>query len=544
MALFFYPICSSIYFSFTNKHLIKPSYDFVGIENYKVVLGSKEFWIAFFNNVKWTFFSLTGQLLVGFTAALVLNRIKRFKSIYTTLLIIPWAFPTIVIAFSWQWILNGVYGYIPNVLVQLGICETPPQFLIHKTGAFICLVLINIWFGAPLIIVCGILQIPSEQKAILMQNAMFIAGLVTLIQLYPVWKVGAKLPIVMGTSSGFLPTVKAASGTYGYGAIMGASLVGALLECILGFFIKPLKRFFPPIVTGIVVMSIGLSLIPTGISFLAGGVGAQDFGSLSNLFLGFLVMVIIVVLKQFTKGFTSVSSILIGIVVGYIVAMCMGKVDFTGVAQASWVSLPQPFIFPYEFKLEVIIPMCIMYVATAVETVGDVSGIAMGGLGREATDRELSGGVLADGVGSAIASAFGVLPNTSFSQNVGLVTMTKVVNRYAIMTGAVFLLLAGFFPKIGAIVAATPQSVLGGATIIMFAMIAVSGMQLIFQQNMTPRNSLIVALALGLGLGLGNVPEALAYLPEEISLFFAQSGIIIAFLVASILNLILPKDED
>lgn len=152
-ALFFYPICSSIYFSFTNKHLIKPSYDFVGIENYKVVLGNKEFWTAFWNNVKWTFFSLTGQLLVGFTAALVLNRIKRFKSIYTTLLIIPWAFPTIVIAFSWQWILNGVYGYIPNLLVQLGICETVPQFLIHKTGAFMCLVLINIWFGAPLIMV-------------------------------------------------------------------------------------------------------------------------------------------------------------------------------------------------------------------------------------------------------------------------------------------------------------------------------------------------------------------------------------------------------
>ncbi|MGL5675960.1 MAG: uracil-xanthine permease family protein, partial [Cellulosilyticaceae bacterium] len=396
---------------------------------------------------------------------------------------------------------------------------------------------------SPLIIVCGMLQMESAQKAILMQNAMFIAGLVTLIQLYPIWKVGAGLPIVMGTSSGFLPTVQAAAGTYGYGAIMGASLIGALLEIVLGFFIKPLKKFFPPIVTGTVVMAIGFSLIPTGIKFFAGGIGAKDFGSLENLFLGFLVMIIIIGLKQFTKGFTSVSAILIGIVAGYIVAMFMGKVDFTGVAQAGWVSLPQPFLFPFEFRLEVIIPMCIMYIATAVETVGDVSGITMGGLDREATDKELAGSVLADGVGSAIASAFGVLPNTSFSQNVGLVSMTKVVNRFAIMTGAVFLILAGFFPKLGAIVAATPQSVLGGATVIMFAMIAVSGMQLVFKQDMSGRNGMIVAIALGLGLGLGNVPEALAHLPKTVSLLFAQSGIIVAFLVASTLNLILPKDE-
>lgn len=396
---------------------------------------------------------------------------------------------------------------------------------------------------SPLIIVCGMLQMSSAQKAMLIQNAMFIAGIVTLIQLYPIWRVGAKLPIVMGTSSGFLPTVQAAAGSYGYGAIMGASLVGALLEIVLGFFIKPLKKFFPPIVTGTVVMAIGFSLIPTGIKFFAGGIGAEDFGSLSNLFLGFLVMVIIIGLKQFTKGFTSVSAILIGIIVGYIVAIFMAKVDFSGVAQAGWFSLPQPFMFPYEFKLEVIIPMCIMYLATAVETVGDISGVTMGGLSREATDRELAGGVLADGVGSAIASAFGVLPNTSFSQNVGLVSMTKVVNRFSIMIGAAFLILAGFFPKLGAIVAAIPQSVLGGATIIMFAMIAVSGMQLVFKQDMSGRNGMIVAVALGLGLGLGGVPEALQHLPSFVSLLFAQSGIIVAFLVSAGLNLILPQDE-
>lgn len=396
---------------------------------------------------------------------------------------------------------------------------------------------------SPLIIVCGMLNMDAGQKAMLMQNAMFIAGLVTLLQLYPVWKVGAKLPIVMGTSSGFLPTVKVAAGAYGYGAVMGASLVGALVEILLGFFIKPLKKFFPPIVTGTVVIAIGLSLIPTGIKFFAGGIGASDFGSMSNLLLGLFVMIVIIFFKQFTKGFTSVSAILIGIIAGYVVAMFMGKVDFSGVAAASWVSFPQPFAFPLEFRIDVIIPMVIMYIATAVETVGDVSGITMGGLGREATDKELSGAVLADGVGSAIAACFGVLPNTSFSQNVGLVSMTKVVNRYAVMTGAAFLLLAGFFPKLGAIVAATPQSVLGGATVIMFAMIAVSGMQLIFKENMEGRNAMIVALALGLGLGLGNVPEALVNLPNWASLLFAQSGIVVSFLIASVMNLILPQDK-
>ncbi|MGL4738728.1 MAG: uracil-xanthine permease family protein [Cellulosilyticaceae bacterium] len=396
---------------------------------------------------------------------------------------------------------------------------------------------------SPLIIVSSMLQMPADQKTMLMQNAMFIAGLVTLIQLYPVWKVGAGLPIVMGTSSGFLPSIQAAAGAYGYGAVLGASLLGALVEIFLGFFIKPLKRFIPAVVSGTVVIAIGLSLIPIGVKYFAGGIGASDFGSLENLFLGTLVMVVILFFRQFTKGFTSVSSILIGIVVGYIAAIFMGKVDFTPVIEADWVSLPRPFVFGFEFKLEAIIPIVIMYIATAVETIGDVSGITMGGLDREATDKELTGAVLADGVGSVIASAFGILPNTSFSQNVGLVGMTKVVNKFVIMTGAVFLMLAGFFPKLGAIISAVPYSVLGGATIIMFAMIAISGMQLIFKQDMYGRNAIIVAVALGLGLGLGNVPEALAGLPAWASLIFAQNGIVVAFLVAVVLNIVLPADE-
>lgn len=397
---------------------------------------------------------------------------------------------------------------------------------------------------SPLLIICGMLQMDSEIKTTLIQNSMFIAGVATLIQLYPVWKVGSKLPVVMGTSSGFIGTAKSIGASYGYAAIMGASLIGSLLEIILGFFIKPLKKLFPPIVTSLVIISIGLSLLSVGIRYFGGGSGAADFGDPKHLLVGTIVIVVIVALKQFTKGFLSVSAILLGIVAGYIAAVCMNMVDFTQVAEAAWFSLPKPFIMGFEFNPSAIIAMCIMFVATAVETVGDISGITNGGLDREPTDRELSGGVIADGVGSLVASLFGVLPNTSFSQNVGLVAVTKVVNRFVIMTGAVFLLLMGFIPKLSAIFAVMPQSVLGGAAVVMFSMILVSGLRSLSRLNLDGRNGMIIALSIGLGVGIGNVPEVLAQLPEWVGQIFAQNGIIMTFVIATVLNLILPKDRE
>lgn len=397
---------------------------------------------------------------------------------------------------------------------------------------------------SPLLIICGMLQMDSEIKTTLIQNSMFIAGVATLIQLYPVWKVGSKLPVVMGTSSGFIGTAKSIGASYGYAAIMGASLIGSLLEIILGFFIKPLKKLFPPIVTSLVIISIGLSLLSVGIRYFGGGSGAADFGDPKHLLVGTIVILVIVALKQFTKGFLSVSAILLGIVAGYIAAVCMNMVDFTQVAEAAWFSLPKPFIMGFEFNPSAIIAMCIMFVATAVETVGDISGITNGGLDREPTDRELSGGVIADGVGSLIASIFGVLPNTSFSQNVGLVAVTKVVNRFVIMTGAVFLLLMGFIPKLSAIFAVMPQSVLGGAAVVMFSMILVSGLRSLSRLNLDGRNGMIIALSIGLGVGIGNVPEVLAQLPEWVGQIFAQNGIIMTFVIATVLNLILPKDRE
>ena len=396
---------------------------------------------------------------------------------------------------------------------------------------------------SPLIIVCGLLNIDANTKSMLIQNSMFIAGVATLIQLYPIFKVGSGLPVVMGTSSGFIGTEKVIGATYGYAAIMGASLVGALLEIVLGFFIKPLRKLFPPIVTSLVVISIGLSLLPVGIKYFAGGAGAADFGAPKHLLVGTIVMLVIIIVQNYTKGFIKTSAILIGIIIGYIVAIFMGMIDFTQVKEAAWFSLPRPFVMGFEFRLDAIISMVIMYIATAVETIGDISAIAVGGLGREATDEELSGGVIADGVASFIAALFGVAPNTSFSQNVGLVAVTKVVNRFVIMIGALFLILAGFFPKLSAVLSVMPQSVLGGAAVIMFAMIFVSGLQSLFRENLNGRNGLIVALAIGIGVGLGNVPEALAGLPTWVGNIFAQNGIIMTFVIATILNLILPKDK-
>lgn len=397
---------------------------------------------------------------------------------------------------------------------------------------------------SPLIIICGILNIPMETKAILIQNSMFISGVATLLQLYPVFKAGSGLPIVMGTSSGFIGTEKVIGLTYGYGAIMGASLIGALFEIILGFFIKPLKKLFPPIVTSLVIISIGLSLLPVGVNYFGGGAGSENFGSPKNLLVATIVVMVIIILKQFTKGFLSVSSVLIGIIVGYIVSICLGMVDFTQVKEAAWISLPKPFVTGFEFKIDAIIAMIIMYIATAVETIGNVSAITVGGLNRDATNRELSGGVIADGIASAIATVFGVLPNTAFGQNAGLVTATKVVNKFAIMTGAIFLILAGFIPKLSALFTVMPQSVLGGAAVIMFSMIFVSGLQSLLREGLDARNGLIVSVAVGLGIGIGEVPEVLAHLPEWVTQVFAHNSIIMTFVIATVLNLVLPKENE
>ena len=400
----------------------------------------------------------------------------------------------------------------------------------------------------------------------LLQNAMIIAGIVTLIQLYGIGPCGGKVPIILGTSSGFIGVFSSVvatmgSGVVAYGAIMGASIIGGIFEGVLGFFLKPLRRFFPSVVTGTVVLSIGLSLIAVGINSFGGGFKTKDFGSMENLGLGLFVLIVILCFKHGTKGFFSSSSILFGIIAGYIAAFIMGMVlpttgvtakgvtftkswvlNWDKVANAGWFAVPEFMPVDIIFDMRAIIPVCIMFIVTAVETVGDISGVMEGGLEREATDKELAGGVICDGLGSSFAALFGVLPNTSFSQNVGLVAMTKVVNRFALATGAVFLILCGLIPKLGALVSIMPQSVLGGAAVMMFSSIVVSGIQLITKEKLTPRNLTIVAVALGVGYGMGANPGILAHAPAAVKLIFGGSGIVPAALVAIILNIVLPQD--
>ena len=408
----------------------------------------------------------------------------------------------------------------------------------------------------------------ADLQIALLQNAMLIAGIVTLIQLFAIGPIGGKVPIIMGTSSGFIGVFSGVARTMGsgiltYGAIMGASLIGGLFEGVLGFFLKPLRKFFPPVVTGTVVLSIGLSLIAVGINSFGGGNTATDFGSLENLLLAFIVLAVILAVKHGTKGFLSSSAILVGIIVGYIVAAIMGvilphtAVDANGVeytkswvlnwnkvAEAPWFAMPSLVPVPLVFDLRAILPVMIMFIVTAVETVGDISGVTIGGMNREATDKELSGGVICDGIGSSLASLFGVLPNTSFSQNVGLVAMTKVVNRVALACGAIFLILCGLIPKLGAIISIMPQSVLGGAAVMMFSSIVLSGIQMITRHPLSARSISIVAAALGVGYGMGANATVLAQAPEYIQLVFGGSGIVPAAIMAILLNIVLPKDKE
>ena len=423
----------------------------------------------------------------------------------------------------------------------------------------------------PLLIIGGACGIMGGTEFVnlqisLLQNAMIIAGIVTLVQLYGIGPCGGKVPIIMGTSSGFIGVFSSVvatmgSGVVAYGAIMGASIIGGFFEGILGFFLKPLRRFFPSVVTGTVVLSIGLSLIAVGINSFGGGFKTKDFGSMENLGLGLFVLIVILLFKHGTKGFFSSSSILFGIIAGYIAAFIMGLVlpttgvtakgvtftkswvlNWDKVASAGWFAIPDFMPVDIIFDMRAIIPVCIMFIVTAVETVGDISGVMEGGMEREATDKELAGGVICDGLGSSFAALFGVLPNTSFSQNVGLVAMTKVVNRFALATGAVFLILCGLIPKLGALVSIMPQSVLGGAAVMMFSSIVVSGIQLITKEKLTPHNLTIVAVALGVGYGMGANPGILAHAPSAIKLIFGGSGIVPAALVAIILNIVLPQD--
>lgn len=393
------------------------------------------------------------------------------------------------------------------------------------------------------IIIANVLGSSPTERIFLIQAAMLVAGLATLIQTIGIGPVGARLPIVQGTSFGYLPLTIPLASQFGLGAVLGAAFIGGLVQMVLGAVLPAIRRFFPPLVSGLVVLTIGLSLIPVGMEYVAGGRGAPDFGSLSNLGLGLFVFLLALGIHQYTRGFWSASAVILAVIGGYLVAIPLGKVNFEAVGSVPWFALPQPLYFGFSFPIAAVVGMVIMAVITTVETIGDIEGITTGGANRNATNSEVSGGILADGLGTAIASLLNAMPNTSYSQNVGLVAMTRMMSRYVVAYGAVLLLIAGLFPKFGAIIASMPNPVLGGATVIMFGFIAVTGMKLLMQAHLNARNSVIVAISLGVGLGIYLRPEITKSVFGPFALLL-NSGLIPVAVLAILLNIILPPSRD
>ncbi len=395
----------------------------------------------------------------------------------------------------------------------------------------------------PIFIVAGAANLTSGQTINLVQCAMLIAGIGTLIQLFPLWKVGSGLPIVMGISFTFVSVLCAVSVNYGYQTTIGAILIGGCIEGLLGLFAKYWRKIVAPIVAASVVTAIGFSLLSVGANSFGGGQGASDFGSWQNLTLGTITLISCIVFNILAKSYFKQLSVLFGLVIGYIAACLMGQVDFSSLAGHSIISIPQFLPFTPEFHAGPIITVTLIFLVSATETIGDTSALAMTGLGREVTDREISGSLACDGFLSAFSGLFGCLPITSFSQNVGLVAMTKVVNRIAIATGACIMILAGFFPYVGAVLNTLPEAVLGGCTIMMFGNIVLSGLQMISRCGFTQRNITIAALSLSIGLGFTQTPEIFHIFPTIVQDIFADNCVAAVFIVAIIMNLVMPPKK-
>ena len=397
----------------------------------------------------------------------------------------------------------------------------------------------------PITIIAAAGGLSQAEIAILLQNAMFIAGIATLIQLYPIWKVGSGLPIVMGVSFTFVTVLCTVAANYGYPAVMGAVLVGGIFEGTLGLLAKYWRKIISPIVAASVVTAIGMSLFTVGARSFGGGY-TEDFGSAENLLLGTVTLAVCLGWNCFAKGYLKQLSVLVGLIVGYIVAIFMGKVDLSVIFSGGVVSLPKILPYTPEFHAGAIISVCIIFLVSAAETIGDTTAMVSTGLNRDIADKEIAGSLACDGYSSAISSLLGCPPVTSFSQNVGLIAMTKVVNRFTIMTGAGCMILAGLLPPVGNFFASLPESVLGGCTIMMFGTIMTSGMQMVAKAGFTQRNITIAALSLAVGTGFTAASEIDLWriFPEMMQSVFSANVVAVVFVVAIVLNLVLPKNMD
>ncbi len=397
----------------------------------------------------------------------------------------------------------------------------------------------------PPMLIAGTLGLTGEEKILLMQAAMLIGGLTTLLQLYPLMGFGMGLPNVMGVAFSYMPILTTIGVQYGIAAIFGSQLVAGLASIFLGMIIGKVRKFFPPIVSGTVVLSIGLSLYKTAITYMGGGSATQSagtFGSPEFLFLALLTLAVTLICNMYGKGYVKISGMLIGIGVGYIAALFLKDVSFTDFKTASFFALPKPLYFGLEFKADAIIMMILMYMVQAVQTIGDVSSTTMGGFNREATDQELGGGIKGQGICGMLGAVIGGLPTDPYSQNVGLICTTKVVAKRVYLIVGAIMLAAGLIPKFGALMTTIPQPVLGGATVTVFAAITMSGIELLTEQPMNYRNKMIVGIALALGTGIESVPAILQFCPQLIRNIFGSS-LMVSFIVVFLLNLIVPEDN-
>lgn len=398
---------------------------------------------------------------------------------------------------------------------------------------------------APITLIGAASGLSSDELAILLQNAMFVAGIATLIQLYPVWKVGARLPIVMGVSFTFVTILSYVGQTYGYPTLIGAVLIGGIFEGTLGLFAKYWRKIISPIVAASVVTAIGYSLFTVGTRSFGGGY-TENFGSATNLILGGVTLLSCLLYNIFAKSYWKQLSVLFGLIIGYILAIFLGVVDLSNILSGGFISLPHLLPYKPEFNLGAILSVCIIFLVSAAETIGDTTAMVSSGLNREITSKEISGSLACDGFSSSISSLFGCPPVTSFSQNVGLIAMTKVVNRFTIMTGAVCMILAGLLPPIGNFFSSLPESVLGGCTIMMFGSIMVSGIQMISKAGFSQRNVTIVALSLAIGIGFTSSSENALWgiFPKMIQDVFQSNCVAVVFVISILLNLILPKNME
>lgn len=393
----------------------------------------------------------------------------------------------------------------------------------------------------PIMILAAAVGLDSAMSAALIQNCMVIAGIGTLVQLFPVWRVGSRLPIVMGISFTFLSLAISIAGAYGMGTLIGAVIIGGLVEGLLGLFVKYWIKLIPHVVSATVVTAIGFSLLPIGANSFAGGMGAPDFGSMSNWIVGSVTLLACLLCQVFAKGFLRSLSVLVGLIVGYVLACFMGMVNFDSLSGQSIIALPRLLPFTSEFNIGAILSVVAVYLVSATETIGDTSALCNSALKRDPETKEMGSAICCDGFVSSVSGLFGCTPITSFSQNVGLAAISGVVNRFTIGVGAVVMIIGGVFPVIGAALTTIPQAVLGGCTIMMFGSILFAGFGMMSRAGFFQRNMVIVSLSLSVGLGFTQATGMFAIFPEIVRTVFAENCVAVVFLLAVILNLVLPK---